>query len=86
MRQVRDDAIHTPILLFTARDSVRDWVNGLDAGADYYLAKPFAFVELLARLRTLLRRPHNQLEIILRYIVVKQLSLLNHFQLIMGKR
>jgi DNA-binding response OmpR family regulator len=48
--------VATPILLLTARDSVDDRVAGLDAGADDYLVKPFAFVELAARLRALLRR------------------------------
>jgi len=58
-RQLRADGIHTPILLLTAKDQVRDRVNGLNAGADDYLVKPFAFEELLARLRALLRRPQE---------------------------
>ena len=53
---LRSRAIRTPILLLTARDSVRDRVKGLDLGADDYLAKPFAFAELLARIRSLLKR------------------------------
>lgn len=48
--------INTPILMLTARDAVEDRVRGLDAGADDYLVKPFAFNELLARVRALLRR------------------------------
>ncbi|HSX18208.1 MAG TPA: response regulator transcription factor [Candidatus Saccharimonadales bacterium] len=56
-RQVRDNNIHTPILLLTAKDQVRDRVQGLNAGADDYLVKPFSFEELLARVRALLRRP-----------------------------
>jgi DNA-binding response OmpR family regulator len=48
----------TPVLVLTARDAVEDRVQGLDAGADDYLVKPFAFAELLARLRALLRRGH----------------------------
>jgi len=56
-RQVRDANIHTPILLLTARDQVRDRVDGLNAGADDYLIKPFSFEELLARIRALMRRP-----------------------------
>ena len=48
--------IRTPILLLTARDSVRDRVKGLELGADDYLVKPFAFSELLARVRSVLRR------------------------------
>lgn len=58
-RQVRAKDIHTPILLLTAKDQVRDKVAGLDSGADDYLVKPFAFEELLARLRALLRRPQE---------------------------
>src|SRR5437762_7491759 len=48
--------VRTPILLLTARDSVRDRVKGLELGADDYLVKPFAFSELLARVRSVLRR------------------------------
>lgn len=55
-RRLRADRNPTPILLLTARDAVEDKVVGLDAGADDYLAKPFAFPELLARVRALLRR------------------------------
>src|SRR6266481_2317211 len=55
--------IRTPILLLTARDSVRDRVKGLELGADDYLVKPFAFAELLARVRSVLRRaPQRQTE------------------------
>lgn len=49
--------VNTPVLMLTARDAVADRIAGLDAGADDYLAKPFDFGELLARLRALLRRP-----------------------------
>lgn len=53
----------TPVLFLTARDSVEDRVKGLERGADDYLVKPFAFIELLARVRTLLRRgPPRELE------------------------
>ncbi|MDX8398558.1 MAG: response regulator transcription factor [Mariprofundaceae bacterium] len=55
-REIRARGIITPILMLTARDSVEDRVRGLDAGADDYLVKPFAFEELLARVRALLRR------------------------------
>jgi DNA-binding response OmpR family regulator len=55
-RTLRGDRIDTPVLLLTALDSVGDRVRGLDAGADDYLPKPFAFQELLARLRALGRR------------------------------
>src|SRR5438093_6349899 len=54
--ELRRDGIRTPILFLTARDSVRDRVKGLELGADDYLVKPFAFSELLARLRSVLRR------------------------------
>ena len=53
---LRDQKIETPILLLTAKDSVEDKVTGLNLGADDYLTKPFAFSELLARIRVLLRR------------------------------
>ena len=55
-RTLRSKGLSTPILMLTARDSVEDRVTGLDSGADDYLVKPFAFVELLARLRALMRR------------------------------
>jgi len=57
-RALRDAGNDLPILVLTARDSVGDRVDGLDAGADDYLTKPFALEELLARLRALLRRVH----------------------------
>lgn len=53
---LRRRAVKTPVLILTARDTVDDRVQGLDAGADDYLVKPFAFPELLARIRVLLRR------------------------------
>ena len=56
LREIRRDGSKTPVLLLTALDSVEDRVLGLDAGADDYLVKPFAFPELLARVRALLRR------------------------------
>ena len=55
-RTLRTRGVRTPILMLTARDTVEDRVAGLDSGADDYLVKPFAFAELLARLRALLRR------------------------------
>ena len=55
-RRLRADGVWSPVLMLTARDAVDDRVAGLDAGADDYLAKPFSFEELLARLRALTRR------------------------------
>jgi two-component system OmpR family response regulator len=55
-RRLRSAEVWTPILMLTARDSVRDRVAGLDTGADDYLTKPFSYAELLARLRALVRR------------------------------
>jgi len=53
---LRRRGIRTPVLLLTSRDAIEDRVRGLDTGADDYLVKPFAFPELLARIRVLLRR------------------------------
>ncbi len=58
-RQLRQQSVHTPVLLLTAKGQADDIVRGLDAGADDYLAKPFSFEVLLARVRALLRRPHD---------------------------
>ena len=58
-RALRRKGSQVPILMLTARDSVNDRVEGLDAGADDYLVKPFAYEELLARLRALGRRPRR---------------------------
>jgi two-component system OmpR family response regulator len=55
-RRLRDEGVWAPVLMLTARDAVEDRIAGLDAGADDYLAKPFSFAELLARLRALVRR------------------------------
>ncbi|HZC28575.1 MAG TPA: response regulator transcription factor, partial [Gaiellaceae bacterium] len=55
-RRLRGAGVWAPVLMLTARDAVEDRVDGLDSGADDYLVKPFAFAELLARLRALTRR------------------------------
>ena len=57
LKKLRREGNTLPVLLLPARDSIEDRVTGLDAGADDYLVKPFAFEELLARLRVLLRKP-----------------------------
>jgi DNA-binding response OmpR family regulator len=56
VRAMRQRGLQTPVLMLTARDTIEDRVQGLDSGADDYLIKPFAFPELLARIRALLRR------------------------------
>ena len=60
LSRLRREGNQVPVLLLTARDSIEDRVAGLDAGADDYLIKPFAFEELLARLRVLLRKPQGE--------------------------
>ena len=59
LKKIRSQEIKTPVLLLTARDGIDDSVKGLDYGADDYLVKPFAFDELLARIRVMLRRTSN---------------------------
>jgi two-component system copper resistance phosphate regulon response regulator CusR len=56
VKEVREAGVQTPVIFLTARDTVRDRVKGLELGADDYVVKPFAFSELLARVRSLLRR------------------------------
>jgi len=64
-RKLRADKIHTPILILTAKGQLEDKVNGLNAGADDYLVKPFAFEEFLARVRALMRRPQETVQTVL---------------------
>ena len=65
VEEMRRAKIHTPVLLLTALGTTADKAKGLDSGADDYLVKPFALEELLARVRALLRRPHEQHSIVL---------------------
>lgn len=60
VKAMREQGIHTPVIILTALGSVRDKTTGLDGGADDYIVKPFALEELLARVRALLRRPQEQ--------------------------
>ena len=85
LREVRARKLAIPVLMLTARDTVADKVIGLDQGADDYLTKPFAFEELLARLRALLRRgsstPSSELT-----LADLQLDLVTHHVMRAGKR
>jgi DNA-binding response OmpR family regulator len=67
LTSLRRSGDRTPVLMLTARDTVEDRVEGLDHGADDYLVKPFAFAELLARLRSLLRRGQSDRETVIRF-------------------
>jgi DNA-binding response OmpR family regulator len=66
-KNLRKENIHTPILMLTAKGELNDKVTGLDSGADDYLIKPFAFEELLARIRALIRRPRDEVGTVLSY-------------------
>ena len=65
-KKLRAEEVHTPILILTARGEVDDKVSALNFGADDYLVKPFAFAELLARVRALTRRPKFQQSVVLK--------------------
>ena len=65
-RKLRSSGKQTPILMLTAKDGLNDKVNGLNLGADDYLAKPFAFAELVARIKALARRPRNMTDSVIR--------------------
>ena len=77
LRRLRQARNTTPVLMLTARDAISDRVRGLDAGADDYLCKPFAFEELLARVRALARRPTTATATILSHADVR-LDLATH--------
>jgi DNA-binding response OmpR family regulator len=65
-KKLREQKNHTPVLILTAKGQIADKVEGLEGGADDYLVKPFAFEELLARIRALARRPKKTLETVLK--------------------
>ncbi len=67
LKKMRESSNHTPVLFLTAKDGLRDKIEGLNSGADDYLTKPFAFEELLARVRALLRRPQEAIDTELKY-------------------
>ena len=83
--EIRRSGKQTPVLFLTARDTVQDRVKGLELGADDYIVKPFAFSELLARVRSILRRgPTRQSEIL--RIADLEIDLLRHKAIRGGKR
>ncbi len=67
LQKLREQGNHVPVLMLTAKDKVLDRAHGLNSGADDYLVKPFAFVELIARVRALLRRPRESAGEVLSY-------------------
>ena len=85
LSEIRERGKETPVLFLTAKDSVQDRVKGLELGADDYLVKPFAFSELLARVRTVLRRgPARQPDIL--KIADLEIDLLKHRAMRQGKK
>ena len=68
LQELREEKVSIPVLFLTAKDTLSDKVQGLDAGADDYLPKPFAFEELLARVRALLRRGTSEKNLILKVL------------------
>jgi len=84
LKGARQAGVHAPVIMLTARDSVADKVTGLDLGADDYLAKPFAFEELLARVRALFRRRSERRAPVLRAgrrieLTTREWALLEYF-------
>jgi two-component system copper resistance phosphate regulon response regulator CusR len=86
MRRMRSAGKDNPVLFLTARDDVDDRVRGLELGADDYLTKPFAFAELLARVRTLLRRGRSTQPVDRLVIGDLEIDLLKHRVVRAGKR
>lgn len=84
IEEMREKGMRTPVIFVTAKDQIPDRIQGLDAGADDYLVKPFAFEELLARVRALLRRPAKSLDTVLKYL---DLTLdMNNYKVRRGER
>jgi len=77
LRDLRAKQVNTPVLMLTAKDSIDNKVEGLDSGADDYLTKPFAFAELLARVRSLLRRGATEKSTVLK-VADLQLDTVTH--------
>ena len=84
LKKIRERKNTVPVLVLTAKDSVDDTVRGLDAGCDDYLTKPFAFAELLARIRALLRRDKKEKESVLQ-VSDLTLSIVTHKVMRQGK-
>ena len=82
--RLRQEKVHTPILILTARGNLDDKVQGLELGADDYLTKPFSFEELLARVRALIRRPRNLVDPVLKAADLELDT--NSFEVKRGKR
>jgi len=78
LKSIRESGKQVPVLFLTARDSIEDRVKGLEEGADDYLVKPFAFAELLARVRTLLRRGSTPTSELVLKIADLELDLVKH--------
>ena len=86
LRNLRTGGCETPVLFLTARDHVDDRVKGLELGADDYLVKPFSFSELLARVRTILRRGSKNIEVTILKAADLELDLLRRRVTRAGKR
>ncbi len=85
LAELRRSSLQTPVLFLTARDAIEDRVKGLELGADDYLVKPFAFSELLARLRTLLRRGPAKVPDVIR-VADLEIDLIRHKASRAGRR
>ena len=86
LQSLRNRGLQMPVLFLTARDQVEDRVKGLELGADDYLVKPFSFAELLARVRTILRRGRNGTEVTILQVADLELDLLRRRVSRSGKR